>query len=261
MKKTIKTIIPNAIPLCDFLKAKTPRQVVDAKTYPDFCNASREALQALYRLYCAQEKGTATAEQRSATMSTVTAMLHTIGKVNGKYISVVEQAQTEEGLTFVLFDTLLYHSFTDKIITTSTTLASLLCDRSKASKAKREAYKAMLDGTGTAEAYQKKAKAFEAIAKKVKAEQAKQGAEDDSKTIAKEAQFLRFLVRRLQDIIKQRFAKPLEDIEAERAQRNAEAKARREAQRNGKKPTAGAQKRTAKPKTTAEQTTAEQAKA
>jgi chromosome segregation ATPase len=188
-------------------------------------------------VYQAREKGTEVNE--SEAMTKVTAFLHTLGKANGKYISVCEKTTDDENKATVLFDTLVYHSFRDRIYTKSNDLANLESEKSKASKAKAEAHKKLVEGKGTAKDYKEAVKAYNEAVKKV--QEGRKQAEAEGEMTEKEAlsKFVKFATNRLKAIVKNRYAISEEEAQALRKLHNKETKEKRN---NGKKPEAEAKK-------------------
>ena len=228
--KTV-SIDKNATTLAEVIANLLPRQKVNAKAYPDYYNGIKAVHSAVYGVYKDAEAGTLTAEKRSAAMTVVTEFLHTLGRVNGRYISVVEKTaeKTESGeiISAVLFDTLVYNSFMDYIYTTSADFASLLADFDAAKAKKNDAHKALLEGRGTAAEYKKAAKTAADWAKKVKEAQAVAGNES-KRTIKKhDGTFATFVTNRLQAIIENRMAMSEEESEAIRKARNKANKERK----------------------------------
>ena len=216
MKKTIIEVI----------KELKPREAVNGKEYPEFKKGIEAVLNVCYAVYQAREKGTATKEAESEAMKAVTEFLHTLGKANGKYISVCEKS-TENGITSVLFDTLVYHSFRDRIFTKSLALSNLELAKVKASQAKNEAHKKLVEGKGTATAYKEAVKAYnEAIeaVTKARSEKEAEGVLTEKESVSK---FTKFTTARLKAIIDNRYALSEEEAEALRKIRNKEAKAKR----------------------------------
>lgn len=233
-KKTVNTT--NNTNLVEVIKALKPREAVDGKKYPEYKKGLEAVLDTVYSVYRARENGTITKEAESEAMKQVTEFLHTLGKANGKYISVCEKT-TENGISSVLFDTLVYHSFKDRIYTKSTALASLENDKAKASKAKAEAHKKLIDGKGTAKDYKEAVKAYDEAVAKVQAEREKANAEGTLTEKESISKFAKFTTARLKAIIENRFALTTEEAEALRKIRNKEAKAKRtEAKPEAKKP-------------------------
>jgi hypothetical protein len=242
MSKTVNKIEANKPNLIEAIKALKPRQSIDNKAYPDYNKGLKAVLDVCYKVYQAREKGTATAEAESKAMAEVTAFLHTLGKANGKYISVCEKT-TENGISSVLFDTLVYHSFRDRIYTKSATLASLECEKAKASKAKAEAHAKLMENKGTATAYKEAVKAYDEAVKAVQAEREKANAEGTLTEKESISKFAKFATARLKAIIENRYAISPEEAEALRKIRNKEAKEKRteakpEAPKGSKKPEA-----------------------
>lgn len=231
MKKTI----------IEAIKELKPREAVDGKTYPEYRKGVEAVLNTVYSVYQAREKGVSTPEAESEAMKAVTDFLHTLGKANGKYISVMEKT-TENGISSVLFDTLVYHSFRDRIYTKSATLAGLECKKSEASKAKAEAHKKLIDGKGTATAYKEAVKAYDEAVKAVADERAKAEAEATLTERESVAKFTKFITARLKAIIDNRYAMTAEEAEAVRKLRN---KAKADRKKQGKKTEAKAEKKAA----------------
>ena len=236
--KTV-SIDKNATTLAEVIANLLPRQKVNAKAYPDYYNGIKAVHSAVYGVYKDAEAGTLTAEEfkqkRSAAMTVVTEFLHTLGKVNGRYISVVEKTaeKTESGeiISAVLFDTLVYNSFMDYIYTTSADFASLLADFDEAKAKKNDAHKALLEGRGSAAEYKKAAKTAADWAKKVKEAQGVAGNES-KRTIKKhDGTFATFVTNRLQAIIENRMAMSEEESEAIRKARNKANKERKAEQK------------------------------
>ena len=252
--KTV-SIDKNATTLAEVIANLLPRQKVNAKAYPDYYNGIKAVHSAVYGVYKDAEAGILTAEKRSAAMTVVTEFLHTLGRVNGRYISVVEKTaeKTESGeiVSAVLFDTLVYNSFMDYIYTTSADFASLLADFDEAKAKKNDAHKALLEGRGTAAEYKKAAKTAADWAKKVKEAQAVAGNES-KRTIKKhDGTFATFVTNRLQAIIENRMAMSEEESEAIRKARNKANKERKAEQKTE------APKTTEAPAEDAKQTTEE----
>lgn len=230
MNKTIIETIANLLPSATLVK----------KENKEFYANAKDILCTLYEVYRGRESGKPANE--SEAMAKVTEFLHTIGKANGKFISVMEKTENgERGNT--LFETLVYHSFRHDVITTSATLADLQMKAQKASKEAREAHEALLNGSGSAEAYKAKAEALTKARAKVEAEKQKINAQKDVKRIAKESTFTKLLILELKAIAQKRFAMTEEEVKAQRAKRNAETKKKRksnakptEAKAEAKKP-------------------------
>lgn len=225
MKKTVNNNTNNAN-LIEVIQALKPREAVDGKKYPDYKKGLQSVLDTVYAVYQAREKGTATKEAESEAMKIVTDFLHTLGKANGKYISVCEKT-TENGISSVLFDTLVYHSFKDRIYTKSVDLANLESEKAKASKAKAEAHKKLIDGKGTAKDYKEAVAKYEEAVAKVQTEREKANAEGTLTEKESISKFAKFTTARLKAIIENRFALSTEEAEAMRKIRNKEAKAKR----------------------------------
>ena len=238
MKKTVNTKTINQPELIGVLKALKPRESINKKSYPEYYKGISDILDTVYSIYQAREKGTATKEMESEAMTKVTAFLHTLGKANGKYISVCEKT-TENGTTSVFFDTLVYHSFKDRIYTKSVTLAGLEAEKATAGKAKAEAHKKLIEGKGTATAYKEAVKTFDSIVAKIEAERNKAGSEGEATVKQSAPLFAKFVTARLKAIVNNRYALTPEEAEAIRKVRNKEAKAKRnEAKQEAKKPEA-----------------------
>lgn len=257
MSRTVKTIVNNKQEIIEVLKALKPREAIDKKTYPEYYKGIAELLDIVYSIYQSREKGTATKEAESEAMAKVTAFLHTLGKANGKYISVCEKT-TEKGTTTVFFDTLVYHSFKDRIYTKSVTLAGLENEKATAGKAKAEAHKKLIEGKGTATAYKEAVKKFDDIVTKIEAERSKAGSEGEATVKQSAPLFAKFVTARLKAIINNRYALSTEEAEALRKIRNKEAKAKRneaKPKQEAKKPTTKAE---AKPTTAKQEATVKQ---
>ena len=235
MNKTVN----NTNTLTEVIKALKPREAVDSKKYPEYKKGLEAVLDTVYAVYQAREKKQSTPESESKAMTAVTDFLHTLGKVNGKYISVCEKT-SENGVSSVLFDTLVYHSFRDRIFTKSVTLAEKECEKAKASKAVSKAHKDFLDGKGTAKDYKEAVGAYNEAVKAVNAEREKANAEGTLTEKESVSKFVKFATARLKAIIENRYAISPEEAEALRKIRNKEAKAKRtEApKKEGKKPEA-----------------------
>lgn len=234
--------------IIETLRTASVRAKLDKKDYSDFYDGIENLLDICYKVYKAREKGNTTAEIESEAMTKVTAFLHTLGKANGKYISVCEKTTDEENRATVLFDTLIYHSFRDKIYTTSAELADLECKRSEASKKKTKAHKDLLSGKGTTKAYKEAEKAYQEATKAVKeAQKTLENAEDEMTVKQTVTKFTQFVISRLRAIVKNRYAIDEEEAEKLRKLHNKETKEKR----NGKKTEATEEKKTTKPKTTA----------
>ncbi len=216
----------NKATLIEIIKALKPREAVNGKEYPEYKKGLEAVLNTCYTVYQAREQGKATKEAESEAMASVTEFLHTLGKANGKYISVCEKT-TNNGVTSVLFDTLVYHSFRDRIFTKSTTLASLENAKSQASRQKAEAHEKLVNGKGTATAYKEAVKAYNEAVKAVQDERAKANAEGTLTEKESVSKFVKFTTARLKAIIENRFALSDEEAEALRKLRNKEAKAKR----------------------------------
>lgn len=228
MKKTVD--------LVTVIKDLKPREAVDRKTYPNYYKDMEALLDTVYSVYRARENGTATKEAESEAMTKVTAFLHTLGKANGKYISVMEKT-TEKGLSSVLFDTLVYNSFKDRIYTKSATLAHLESEKKKASKAKAEAHEKLVSGKGTATAYKEAVAKYNEAVAKVEAERQKANAEAEAVTKANKGNFAKFVTARLKAIIQNRYALSEEEAEAIRKLHNKATKESRKGKAEAKKPT------------------------
>lgn len=254
MKNTEKTIVNETKTIIEVIKTLKPREAVDGKKYPEYKKGLEAVLDAVYAVYQAREKGTATKEAESEAMQKVTAFLHTLGKANGKYISVCEKT-TENGISSVLFDTLVYHSFRDRIYTTSPTLATLECEKQKASKEKTEAHEKLINGKGTATAYKEAVKAYDEAVKAVQTEREKAGAENTLTEKESISKFVKFTTARLKAIIENRYAISPEEAEKLRKLHNKETKEKRNAKPEAEAPktekTKATEKKTTKPKTTA----------
>lgn len=212
----------------------TPRQTLSKKDFPTFDKHLQAVLTAVYAIYRARQASTSTTEDESKAMTIVTDFLHTLGKVNGKYISVMESTTDETKKPYFFFDLLVYHSFAKKIYTTSAELASLENERKNASQAKRKAFQALTDGTGTTDEYQKAVKKYQALTKKIKALQALEGNENDRQQMASLATFKRFVIDSLRMIIDKKMALDPEEVERERKQKNHD---KRQAKKAKAKPT------------------------
>ena len=166
-------------------------------------------------------------------MTKVTAFLHTLGKANGKYISVMEKT-TDNGIASVLFDTLVYHSFKDRIYTKSATLAHLESEKKILSKAKAEAHEKLVNGKGTATAYKEAVAKYNEAVAKVEAERSKANAEAEAVTKASKGNFAKFVTARLKAIINNRYSLSEAEAEAIRKLHNKATKTKRS---EAKKPT------------------------
>lgn len=235
MNKTTKTIATNKPSIVEVLKTLKPRQSIDNKLYKEYYEGLKSVLDTCYSVYMAREKGTATKEAESEAMAKVTEFLHTLGKANGKYISVCEKT-TENGITSVLFDTLVYRSFKDRIYTKSNALASLEADKVTASKKKNEAHANLINGKGTATAYKEAVKAYDEAVKKVNAEREKENAEGVLTEKESPSKFIKFATARLKAIVDNRYSLTTEEAEALRKIRNKEAKEKRNGKKNEAKP-------------------------
>ena len=227
MNKTVKKIVNvNAPEIIVVLKDLKPRERIDKKVYPSYYSDLEAVLDTVYTIYQAREKGTATPEAESEAMTKVTAFLHTLGKANGKYISVCEKT-TDNGTTSVFFDTLVYNSFKDRVYTKSTALASLEAEKVTKGKAKAEAHKKLIEGKGTATAYKEAVKAYNDVIAKIEAERSKKGSEAEATTKQSFTLFAKFVTARLKAIVNNRYALSNDEAEALRKIRNKEAKAKR----------------------------------
>ena len=244
MKTTVNKIENNAN-LINVIKSLKPRQFVDKKLYPAYHKDITDILENVYKVYQAREQGKPINESEVRTK--ITEFLHTLGKANGKYISVCEATKDENGKATVFFDTLVYHSYKHRIFTTSKALAQLESEKKKASTKKNEAHKKLIEGKGTATAYKEAVKNLADIEAKIIIERNKDNAEDENKVMESPAKFVKFVTLELKSIIKNRYALSTEEAEALRKIHNKETKAKR----NEAKPKAEAKKpATAKPRTT-----------
>lgn len=231
-------VLDNSI--IEVLKGLNPRKMPDRKTYKAYYDGLTEVLNIVYSVYRGREAGKPVNE--SEAMTEVTKFLHTLGKVNGKFISVCEKTTDGNGLTAVLFDVLVYHSFKDRIYTKSETLARLEADKATAGKAKAKAHKELIDGKGTAKAYKEAVEAYNGIIAKIEAERSKAGSEGEAVTKQSPSTFIKFATARLKAIINNRYALTEAEAEALRKVRNKEAKAKRKAK--AEKPTKAKQEAT-----------------
>lgn len=232
--------------IIEVIKELNPREAVSGKEYPEFKKGIVSVLNTCYKVYQARENGTITKEAESEAMTEVTAFLHTLGKANGKYISVCEKT-TENGVASVLFDTLVYHSFQDRIYTTSQDLAQAENEKAKASKAVKEAHEKFLASKATAKEYKEAVAKYDEAVQKVTNLRKQKGKENTLTEKASVGKFTKFATARLKAIIENRYALSKEEAEALRKIRNKETKAKRnEAKPNGKKPEAVAKKPEAK---------------
>ena len=246
MKKS--TVLNTKIALVEVIKSLKPREAVDGKFYPEYNNGLKEVLNTCYKVYQAREKGTATKEAESQAMTEVTKFLQTLGKANGKYISVCEKT-SENGITSVLFDTLVYNSFRDRIYTKSSKLASLEAKKSTLGKAKTEAHNKLIEGKGTATAYKEAVKAYNEVISEIQAERSKAGTEATLTEKESVTKFVKFTTARLKAIIENRYAVSPEEAEALRKLHNKTTKESRKAKPNGKKEKPEAVKTEAEKKT------------
>lgn len=242
MKKT--TTIIEAIK--DLKAGKT----LDKKQYKEYYDNINNILDTVYTVYQAREKGDFSKDSQA--MTEVTAFLHTLGKANGKYISVCEAVNDDEK-NAVLFDVLVYHSFKDKVITTSQTLAGLELEKSKASQEKNKAHKELIDGKGTAKAYKDAVKLYNEAVAKVEAEKDKLGSQDDVTVKQSLSAFAKFTTSRLKAIIKKRYALSEEEMTALRKLHNKEKADKKKQKKTtttteAKKPSKEAKPTTAKAK-------------
>ena len=129
------------------------RANLDKADNKEFFDGLKALHTVVYDVFKARKNGTATGEAESEAMAKVTAFLHTLGKCNGKYISVVEATKDKEQKPTTLFDMLVYGSYAFRIYCTSEKLATLLSEKESLSKKANEAHKALLDGKGKPEAY------------------------------------------------------------------------------------------------------------
>lgn len=224
MKKTI----------IEAIKELKPREAVNGKTYPEFKKGLETVLDTVYKVYQAREKGKSTPEAESEAMKAVTEFLHTLGKANGKYISVCEKT-TENGISSVLFDTLVYHSFRDRIYTKSIALAEAEAKKKSAGKAKSEAHEKLVNGKGTTKDYKEAVKTYEEAVTKVTEEREKAEAEGTLTEKESISKFAKFVTARLKAIIENRYAISPEEAEAMRKLRN---KAKADKKKADKKPEA-----------------------
>lgn len=222
MKKTVEKM-----ELITVIAGLLPRESVDRKLYPEYSKGIKELLKTVYSVYQAREKGTSNTKLESEAMSKVTEFLHTLGKANGKYISVAEKVADKNGKEAILFDMLVYNSFRYKIFTTDKTLASLLCEKSIAGKKKAEAHKKLIEGKGTAKDYKEAVASYESIVAKIEAERKKAGTEAEQTVSESNGTFERFVTSTLKAIIKNRFALTPEEAEAQRKLGNKSRKATR----------------------------------
>lgn len=237
MNKTVKIESKaNAKSIVEVIKALKPREAVDRKTFPQYYKDIENVLNVVYNVYREREKGTATKEAESEAMKQITAFLHTLGKANGKYISVCEKT-TENGISSVLFDTLVYNSFKDRIYTKSATLAHYECEKKVASKAKAEAHEKLVNGKGTATAYKEAVAKYNEAVAKVEAERMKANAEAEATTKESNGKFAKFVTARLKAIINNRYALSTEEAEAIRKLHNKATKEKRKAEATKKSPT------------------------
>lgn len=236
MKKTVTKIGTENKTLVEVIKNLTPRQAIDKKSFPEYYSGLEEVLHTCFKVYQARENGKSTDELESQAKTEVTKFLHTLGKANGKYISVCE-TMTENGITSVLFDTLVYHSFNDRIYTVSETLATLEREKKTASKKKNEAHEKLISGKGTAKEYKEAVKVYQEAEKKVSEERLKKGAENTLTTEAKKNAFIKFATARLKAIIEKRYSISLEEAEKLRKKDNKARKDKRsQAKAESKKP-------------------------
>lgn len=227
MSKTVKTIVTNNNNVIEAIKALKPRQFINKKEYPEYNKGLESVLDTVYSVYQARERGTATAKAESEAMAKVTEFLHTLGKANGKYISVCEATKDGNGKTTVFFDTLVYHSFKHVVYTTSNTLASLEAEKSTLSKAKAEAHTKLINGKGTATAYKEAVKKYDDILAKIEAERSKNGSENEMKIKASKTAFIKFATLELKAIINNRYSLSTEEAETMRKLRNKATKEKR----------------------------------
>ena len=171
-------------------------------------------------------------------MQTITTFLHTLGKANGKYISVMERTTSKDGNASVLFETLVYNSFKHAKFATSEKMASLLADRKQASQAKKTAHNDFINGTGTAKAYKEACAKFDDIVTAIKAEKNKQGSEKNAKIQDNNGTFLKLLVLELQEIANKRYALTAEEAEAQRKLYNKEKREAKKAKAKAEPTTA-----------------------
>lgn len=233
MKNTVKITNTNAPAIVTVLKDLKPRQNIDKKVYPSYYKDIADILDTVYKVYQAREKGTATKEAESEAMTKVTAFLHTLGKANGKYISVCEKT-TENGTTSVFFDTLVYHSFKDRIYTTSKALAGLEAKKKTAGQEKAKAHEALVNGKGSAKAYKEAVTNFNDICDKIEAERKKAGSEAEATVKQSPSAFAKFVTLRLKAIVNNRYALTTEEAEALRKLHNKATKEKRNGTKEAK---------------------------
>jgi hypothetical protein len=226
----MKTII-------ETIKGLNPRETLDRKAYKDFYKNLDNLHKELYKVYQARENGTSTDELETQAKTKTTEFLHTLGKCNGKYISVHEPTTTENGQSAILFDILVYHSFKDRIYTKSTTLANLELEKKKATSEKTKAHKALIDGKATAKDYKQAVKKVDDIKAKIELERKKKGAESEQVVRDNKSTFAKFTIARLKAIAQVRFSMTDEQAENLRKARNKDTKARRKANKGNKSST------------------------
>ena len=229
--------------LIEVIKSLNPRAMVDKKEFPEYYANTRELLSVVYEVFSARDKGKPINE--SEAMTKVTAFLHTLGKANGKYISVCEATKDENGNATNFFNNLVYHSYKHKIFTISAELASLESEKAKASKKQREMHEKFLNGKATAKEYKEAVSAFNEAKKTVDEMRKTEGVEDENKVKESEANFTKWLTKELKSIIKKRYALTEEEAEAMRKLHNKETKEKRQGKSEAKP-----EAKTTKPKTT-----------
>lgn len=244
MKQNSNIKIDKKPEVIEVIKDLKPREALSRKDYKEFHAGAEAVLSVVYGVYRLREAGKSTVEAESEAKSEVTAFLHTLGKCNGKFISVCE-ATTENGITSVLFDTLVYHSFKDNIFTKSEALAEAECDKAEASRKKRETHDKLLKGKATLKEYKEAEKVFAEAVKALNEARKENGAEAERTVKQSPGAFTKFLTARLKAIAQKRFAISEEEAEAERKLRNKANREKRKAEKpeavkpeekNGKKP-------------------------
>ena len=222
-KKMAATIIEKIAKL-------NPRESLDKKEYKSFYNDIKQLHTIVYDMYRNREQGKATDESESKAMTEITKILHTIGKCNGRYISVVE-SDNINGQSSTLLNNLIYHSYNDKIICTSKSLAELLNTKSELGKAKAKAHKDLIDGKGSAKAYKESVTKYDEILEKIATEQKKANAEKSIMCKASDSTFAKFVINRLKAIAEKRMALTEDEAKALRKLRN---KAKRDQKKSEK---------------------------
>lgn len=202
------------------------RKTLETKTHKEFYKLSENLLTMFYTLYTKQQNGENITELRESNIKDFRNILQGFGKIKGKYISAFETI-TDNNKQSAFFDSLMHHSYKYEYVTTNKDLAKMLCDKQVLSKKANE-----LLEKDNAKGYKDTMKQVKALNEKIKEfRNTIANSEKRLETIQSKSAFAKFFMLKLQDIICNKMAKSIDEIEKEKAEKNAQRKAQRKAKK------------------------------